>query len=150
MKATYAILLGIFLLSGCSTIGTVRKAVFGDPAVDSKDKVEYAKLIEEKEAEFRKYREQNKGIVWFHYSAIVLVIGGVVLGVLSKDLRDEGALSVLCGFTLSSWGLLAPKYIAVPFTVFGGVVIFLVYYLVAYSRRLHSSKATDASPELSE
>lgn len=128
----FIFLLIILTLCGCGTIGSVRRAVFGDPSIGGKDKVEYAKVVEEKEAEFRKYRETNRSFMPFHYAAIILIVGGFVLAALGQTTKDEGAWAVLCGFSLSAWALLAPKYIAVVGVVFGGFVILLAVFLIRW------------------
>ena len=123
-------LVGLLAVAGCSSIGAVRSAIFGDPSIDGADKVAYATLVEEKEAEFRRYREENKAFMPFHYSSIVLVVGGLVLAMLGKTTKDEGAIAVLSGLALSSWGFLAPKYVAIPMAVLGGFAIILVAIVV--------------------
>lgn len=120
----------LLFLSGCGTLSTVRKAVLGDPTIAGKDRVEYAKVIEEKEAAFREYRETNRSFMPFHYAAIVLIVGGFVLAALGQTTKDEGAWAVLCGFSLSAWALLAPRYVAVVGVIFGGFVILLAVMLV--------------------
>ena len=145
MKPILTVLLFALILSGCSTIGAVRKSILGDPDIKGKDKVQYASLVEEKEAEFRKYKETNRAFMPFHYAAIVLVVGGVVLAMLGQSTKDEGAVAVLTGFALSSWALIAPRYIAVVGIIFGGLILLLVAYLVncVIERSRHGNKTTD-------
>ena len=123
----------LMALTGCSTIGTVRKAIFGDPTIEGKDKVEYAKVIEEKEAEFRQYRETNRSLMPFQYMAILLVAGGLVLALLGQTTKDEGALAVLTGFSLSAWGFIAAKFVIVPVLVLCGYFLLMVIYIVNVS-----------------
>ena len=122
MKNLLAILFMLTLLSGCGTIGSVRRSVFSDEGIDGKDKVDYAQFIEEKESEFRKYKEQNRGFMPFHYFGATLFFGGVLFAILGKTTKDEGALAAFGGLTASAWGYLAPKYVVLPI---GVLVLFI-------------------------
>lgn len=129
MKHLFILLL-LICLSGCSTLNTVRRSIFKDPNIDGKDKINYATLIEEKEAEFREYKEQNRAFIPFHMAAIVLAVGGILLAILGKTTADEGALAFFGGIALSSWGYLAPKYVAIPIVTLGAFMILLAVVIV--------------------
>jgi hypothetical protein len=128
----YIILLFVVALTGCSTLNSVRKTIFADEGIDGKDKIEYAKVIEEKEAEFREYRETNRSFMPFHYAGIMMVIAGFLCAAFgTQDIKDEGIMGVGMGFGLSAWALIAPRHpdiVGFAFFLFMVAGIVLVFY----------------------
>lgn len=146
------LLLAIIMLStlcGCGTIGAVRRSVFGDPTIEGKDKIGYASLIEEKEAQFREFRETHKGFVVFQYAAVATFLFGLFMLFIKKTDTVVGIGMMVASFILSGWGLIAPNNLTLVTimmclaVVLGGA--YVVYSIVRKEKTMEEKRNKEPS-----
>jgi len=122
------LLICVGVLSGCTTLNSLRQSIFGADDISGEDKIEYAKVVEEKEAQIRQYREANRAFMPYHYAAIGMILSGVGMIVLNKTRSDIGFGTILGGVGLSAWAMVAPNnLILVTILLTAGLVASVVY-----------------------